>query len=158
MKKKNLLITAIAIIGLAMITSAQVPSYVPTNGLVGWWPFNGNANDLFGGNNNGVVNGASLTTDRFNNINSAYLFNGSSNYILVNTIPTNNTQYSISVWAKANVIHQAIKGIAVQTGLKTGTRYGSFGIRATDDGTRFIGVHRNSSEILQAINNPQSQD
>ena len=24
---------------------AQVPSYVPTSGLVGWWPFNGNAND-----------------------------------------------------------------------------------------------------------------
>ena len=23
---------------------AQVPSYVPTTGLLGWWPFNGNAN------------------------------------------------------------------------------------------------------------------
>ena len=46
MKKKNLLMTAIAIFGLATITMAQsVPSYVPTNGLVGWWPFNGNSND-----------------------------------------------------------------------------------------------------------------
>ena len=49
----------------------QVPSYVPTNGLVGYWPFNGNANDESGNGNNGTVNGATLTTDRFGNSNSA---------------------------------------------------------------------------------------
>jgi hypothetical protein len=43
---------------------AQVPSYVPTNGLVGYWPFNGNANDASVNGNNGTVNGATLTTDR----------------------------------------------------------------------------------------------
>jgi hypothetical protein len=26
-------------------SNAQIPSYVPTSGLVGYWPFNGNAND-----------------------------------------------------------------------------------------------------------------
>jgi hypothetical protein len=26
---------------------AQVPQYVSTNGLVGWWPFNGNAKANF---------------------------------------------------------------------------------------------------------------
>ena len=25
------------------ISFAQVPSYIPTTGLVGWWPFSGNA-------------------------------------------------------------------------------------------------------------------
>jgi hypothetical protein len=40
---------------------AQVPSYVPANGLVGWWPFNGNANDESGNGNNGtVITGATL--------------------------------------------------------------------------------------------------
>jgi hypothetical protein len=34
----------------------QVPSYVPTNGLVGYWPFDGNANDVSGNGNNGVLN------------------------------------------------------------------------------------------------------
>jgi hypothetical protein len=30
-------------------SSAQtLPDYLPTNGLVGWWPFNGNANDESG--------------------------------------------------------------------------------------------------------------
>jgi hypothetical protein len=48
------------------------------NGLVGYWPFCGNANDASGNNNNGTVNGATLTTDRFGNANSAYSFDGNS--------------------------------------------------------------------------------
>ena len=55
--------------------TAQVPSNVPTNGLVGYWPFSGNANDEGGNGNNGTVSGATLTTDRNGNANSAYLFN-----------------------------------------------------------------------------------
>ena len=45
-----------------------------SNGLVGYWPFNGNANDESGNGNDGTVNGATLTTDRFGNSNSAYEF------------------------------------------------------------------------------------
>jgi hypothetical protein len=56
----------------------QVPNYVPTNGLVLWWPFTGNANDLSGNGNNGAVNGATLTTDRFGVANRAYYFSGSN--------------------------------------------------------------------------------
>ena len=63
--------------------NAQLPSYVPTNGLVGYWGFTGNANDSSGNGHNGTVNGASLTTDRFGNANSAYSFNGTSNSISV---------------------------------------------------------------------------
>ena len=43
------------------------------NGLVAYYPFCGNANDISGNGNNGIVNGATLTTDRFGNSNSAYL-------------------------------------------------------------------------------------
>ena len=69
--------------GIILPTIAQkIPSYVPTNGLVGWWPFNGNANDESGNGNNGTVNGAALTADRNGKANSAYSFN--KNYILVN--------------------------------------------------------------------------
>jgi hypothetical protein len=35
--------------------SQSVPSYVPTNGLVGWWGFNGNAQDGSGNGNHGTV-------------------------------------------------------------------------------------------------------
>ena len=45
--------------------------------LVGHYPFDGDANDVSGVGNNGIVNGnASLTTDRFGNENSAFLFDG----------------------------------------------------------------------------------
>ena len=68
--------TAIAIFGLATITMAQtIPSYVPTVGLVGWWPFNGNAYDESSNTNDGTVNGATLTIDRNGIVNSAFDFN-----------------------------------------------------------------------------------
>jgi hypothetical protein len=51
-------------------------SPVPTNGLVAWYPFNGNANDESGNGNNGVVNGATLAVDRFDNQNRSFRFRG----------------------------------------------------------------------------------
>lgn len=56
---------------------------VPTNGLIAYYPFNGNANDESGNGNNGTVNGATPTMDRFGSSNSAYSFNGTSNYIVI---------------------------------------------------------------------------
>jgi hypothetical protein len=104
MKKKSLLLTAVATLGLTAATMAQnVPSYVPTNGLVGWWPFNGNANDESGNNNNGTVNGATLTADRFGNLNKAYSFDGVDDHIEVAHSPTLNCSVvSVSVWFNTN--------------------------------------------------------
>jgi hypothetical protein len=79
MKMKTLLLTAMTTLGITAASTAQnVPSYVPTDGLVGWWPFNGNANDESGNGNNGNAIGVTLTTDRFGLTNSAYFFNGTS--------------------------------------------------------------------------------
>lgn len=102
MKKKNVLMAAVASLGLATASFAQnVPSYVPSNGLVGWWPFNGNANDESGNGNNGTVNGATLSSDRFGNANKAYSFDGISNEILVlHSNSLNILPLTISVWFK----------------------------------------------------------
>lgn len=56
-------------------------SSIPTDSLVAYYPFNGNANDESGNGHDGMVNGATLTTDKDGNSNSAYDFNGSSDYI-----------------------------------------------------------------------------
>ena len=56
---------------------------VPTNELVAYYPFNGNANDESGNGNNGIVDGATITTDRFGNSNSAYSFDGINDLISV---------------------------------------------------------------------------
>jgi hypothetical protein len=55
----------------------QCLAEAPTNGLISYYPFNGNANDAVG-TNNGIPVGATLTTDRFGNSNSAYAFDGNS--------------------------------------------------------------------------------
>ena len=85
-----------------------LPSYVPTASLVAYYPFNGNANDASGNNNNGTVNGATLTTDKSGNLNSAYSFTGTetitgncSNY------PALNSSRTISLWYNANNITSA---------------------------------------------------
>lgn len=85
---------------------AQVPSYVPTNGLVGWWPFNGNANDESGNGNNGTVIGGQFQFDRFLNPNSAYYGNGINSGIDIsnlNNFPFGDQLRTISLWFKCEL-------------------------------------------------------
>ena len=96
-------ITMIAFGLLSISLSAQIPNYVPSNGLVGWWPFTGNANDGSGNNNNGVVTGAALTADRFSNPNSAYSFNGNNSKIDILNFTQNPQSFSINLWFNASV-------------------------------------------------------
>ncbi|MDB4650013.1 T9SS type B sorting domain-containing protein [Crocinitomicaceae bacterium] len=90
----------------SFFTIAQVPNYAPTNGLVGWWGFNGNANDESGNGLDGTVNGATLTTDRYGNPNSAYDFDGVNDYISLvesSEITFNHTDdFTLSFWLLAH--------------------------------------------------------
>jgi len=107
MKRKLFLISSLA---FTLNVFAQVPSYVPTTGLVGWWSFTGNANDLSGNNNNGTVNGATLVADRNGNANSAYSFNGTNSYIDVPnsaSLAFSSNVISISFWAKVNSVNSS---------------------------------------------------
>lgn len=94
---------------LTTISFAQIPSYVPSNGLVGWWPFNGNANDESGNGNNGTVNGASLTADRFGVADKAYSFDGLNDYIEVLNSPQLNSvnNFTLSIWVFFNDWNQS---------------------------------------------------
>jgi hypothetical protein len=98
--KKILLISLLALFSLSVFS--QIPNYVPANGLVGWWPFNGNANDESGNGNNGTVNGATLTNDRFGNSNMAYSFDGVDDNIEIIDNPSFsfflNSSYSVNIW------------------------------------------------------------
>jgi hypothetical protein len=70
-----------------------------TTGLVASYPFNGNANDESGNGNNGTVYGATLTADRFGNANSAYIFDGTNDYIsLGDVLDLLDHNISINVW------------------------------------------------------------
>jgi hypothetical protein len=72
------------------------------NGLVAYYPFNGNANDESGNGNNAVFNNATLTSDNLGNANSAYHFNGTDTYmrILNSTSLNMGNQMSIALHVK----------------------------------------------------------
>ena len=69
-------------------------------GLVAFYPFTGNAGDSSGNANHGTVTLATLTTDRFNNTNKAYYFNGTNSKIVVNSFDKilGNNPFSVSFW------------------------------------------------------------
>ncbi len=72
-----------------------------TTGLVAYYPFNGNANDLSGYNNHGSVSGAVLCPDRYGVSNKAYYFNGNNNSITINHTSTLSLQnMTVSIWVK----------------------------------------------------------
>ncbi len=127
-------------------------------GLVAYYPFNGNANDESGNGNNGTVSGATLTTDRFGNANSAYYFNG-QNAVITTTkghfgldnklsislwvnIPagTSNTEYFVycsdgGVWQQGDQIGLAIFHPGTASASATITYGGWHHFAGTFDGT-----------------------
>lgn len=74
------------------------------NGLVAYYPFNGNANDASGNNNHGTVHGATLTTDRYGNAGKAYSFDGVDDYIEISSLQSMGlgNNFSVSAWIKVN--------------------------------------------------------
>jgi hypothetical protein len=100
--KKHLL-TIMALSGLITTSFGQIPSYVPTNGMIGWWPFDGNANDLSPNGNDGTVFGATPANDRNGTPNAAYAFDGQDDYIQVIPVtPISDQVFSVSMWFYQN--------------------------------------------------------
>ena len=97
---KNYIRLIIAILFVSNVMAQNIPSYVPKDGLVGYWPFNGNANDESGNGNHGTVNGATLTADRNGVVNSAYSFDGDNDFITITNslIKGGYQSYTISYW------------------------------------------------------------
>jgi len=90
-------------IGLTSLYAQTVPSYVPTNGLVGWWPFNGNANDESGNGLNATQTTAQLISDRNGISNSAYQLGSGIIRIPQNSLsPSFSDSFSLSLWFTHN--------------------------------------------------------
>lgn len=74
-----------------------------SKGLVGYYPFNGNANDESGNGANATVIGAALTNGLCDGPNTAYAFDGASSYMTVAgiTAPADG-EFTWSTWIQAN--------------------------------------------------------
>jgi hypothetical protein len=93
--------TAVAVLILSLSTARADL----TRGLVAHYPFDGNADDVSGNNNHGVINGGvAPTTDRNGSPNSAYAFNGVNGYIVARADNLPTATRTVSLWFKANTL------------------------------------------------------
>jgi len=97
---KRIIVVALAVIGMLFLSGGVQAGL--NDGLVAYYPFNGNANDESGNGNDGVVNGATLIADKDGNANSAYSFDGTNDTITVVDDGTFNVvnALTIAVWIK----------------------------------------------------------
>ncbi|MCF8318428.1 MAG: leucine-rich repeat domain-containing protein, partial [Haliscomenobacter sp.] len=145
-------------ISLSIKTMAQtIPSYVPTNGLVGWWPFNGNANDESGNGNHGTVNGATLTSDRNGKANAA--FNFSNNYIIIPDNPSLSgfSNITISGWINTQTFpseNNLLSGIVTKWygQLNCGKSSDNYGIWVNSNKTISVGTNNYQFYPTNTIN------
>ena len=82
-------------LGLAQTTPVCTP---PPSGMVGWWPGDGNANDIFGGNNGTLVGGVAFTPGM---VGQAFSFNGTSAYVSVpdsQSLRLGTSDFTIDFW------------------------------------------------------------
>lgn len=128
----------------AAMSDAQVMQLYNTEstGRVAYYPFNGNANDESGNGNHGTVNGATLTTDRFGNVNKAYSFTN-PNHIEVPNSNMLGDEFTVSYWFKINSYFG-------QRGVMSNVAVPNGGFQQAFDGTTF-------SYIL-GYNFPQTND
>ena len=108
--KRIILTLTLALFTLPILNAQDLPSYVPTEGLVAYYPFNGNANDASGNGHHGTVNGATLSSDRDGNNDKAYEFshdgasfgnNHQSIYIPFQS-DFQSENFTVSIWFKAD--------------------------------------------------------
>lgn len=83
-----------------VLTQGQVTDlYVPGSCEIARYWFNGNANDNVG-NNHGIVHGATLSPDRYGNVNGSYYFDGVDDWIELSDALPDMTEFSIGAWIK----------------------------------------------------------
>lgn len=115
--------------------TANVEIFLPRAGLVGYYPFSGDATDASGNGNHGTVVGATLVADRFGNPMSAYSFGGQDSIVLANESSFDLTSFTLAAWVTPADGSESI------TILNKGPEFGNFTLR------------RNSTERIGYIHN-----
>lgn len=107
----------------AMLCSLISLAQISQKGLVAYYPFSGNALDNSGNGNDGTVYSATLTTDKFNDADKAYSFNGTSSYINIGQKSSlkMTDSISISAWFYVNTISPTYQNIISDHGLNQAT-------------------------------------
>ena len=88
------------------------------SGLIAYYRFNNDASDSAGGDDNGTVDGATFTTDRFGSDNSSIKFLNSGDKVIVSHRPALDLvdNFTISAWFKTNSTATSNKNILSKCG------------------------------------------
>lgn len=147
--KKFFLILLIGTLSIASL--AQLPAWVPRNGLIAWYPFTGNTNDSGGKNLNPTYSGAGVTstTDRYGKPNRAYSFDGATgSYIRIpaDSFPSNDR--TVSLWFNVPMVSNrpVLMGYGGEGTLGYGTSY-LMGLNIEGLGTYESQAHYRSNKI-----------
>ena len=117
------------------------------NGLVAYYPFNGNGNDASGYGNNLTNYGATLCPDRFGNTNQAFHFDGVSSYMFSSStnspVPSGAADRTLSLWVKGDgAITNAGTFVPIDTGNANNNYNTTFGLLLQNYwGVHFLGVN-----------------
>jgi len=94
-------IAGLVLLVIILSSCEEDKNYNLQEGLVAYYPFNGNANDESSNFYNGIISGASLIQDRLGNDNSALRFNGIDNSVTCGSSNRGITNsLTVSVWVK----------------------------------------------------------
>ena len=93
-------LVALMVCAVSLGAAAQLPDYVPADGLVGWWPLDGNASDESGHGYDGEIISAENQTNRFGMEVRALNFSSCSNEAVNLPDMPVFPSFSISFWAR----------------------------------------------------------
>jgi concanavalin A-like lectin/glucanase superfamily protein len=113
--------------GSGTVGDASVTNVRVNCDLLAYFPFSGNANDESGYGYDGVVSGASLTTDRNGNADSAYAFSNDAiiqSTMPVGFLPVNDEPRTLVAWLMPSQSNSLLDVVSWGSGNCTGLQFG----------------------------------
>jgi hypothetical protein len=109
------LLTGSLLLGVALVDQAGAQTCTPPpTGLVGWWPGDGNADDIQGGNNGTLVNGTTFATGE---VGQAFSFDGVDDSVSLPGTWGGGPEATIDAWVQTSATTEDFQAIVSSTAL-----------------------------------------
>ena len=105
---------ALMMCAVSLGAAAQLPDYVPTDGLIGWWALDGNAVCEIDGIDDGLVLGPTATENRFGVQASAFSFDGNDRLEISDQTELRPESFTVSIWAWVDAANGQIQQLVAK--------------------------------------------
>jgi Concanavalin A-like lectin/glucanases superfamily len=145
----KLAIAALAFPGVGFVrpTAHAQTCVPPPPGLVAWYPGDGNANDIQGGNNGTLQNGATFAPGE---VGQAFSLDGVEDSVLVTQTPATDSEITMDAWINpASLSGRPIGPVVFEKGAQVNNRVG---LQISSDGQLCGYVNSDTFNVCSAIN------